>query len=138
MELNKENLESFQAKVNVLNALKQELKNAKDDFDMENKALIENIEIRFAEMDSYKSGLKERALVDFQETGNKKLLGGIGIREGTSLRYDDILAFNWAKKHDLCLQLDKKEFEKLAKTQDINGVIKEDKITVTFPKEIKL
>ena len=138
MELNKENLEDFQKETNYLLNLKNELKENKRVFDDENRSLTEKIESYFQIMEADKNKLKEAAIKDFEETGEKKLLGGIGIRVGTSINYDDNLAFSWAKEHSLCLQLDRKEFEKLAKTQDINGVTKEEKVSVTFPKEIKL
>jgi len=136
MELNKENLERFQAEMKRLNELKQELKDKKEAFEFENKDLIELIENSSETINNLKSTLTENAINDFRETGQKKLLGGLGIRQGISLKYDEKFAFDWAKEHDLCLQLNKKEFEKLAKTQDISGVTKEEKITVTFPKEI--
>ena len=137
MELNKENLEIFQREMNILSELQQKLRDKKTAFDAENKELIENIASKMNETDVNKMQLKTEALNDFEATGEKKLLGGLGIRQGTSLRYDEKVVLEWAKKHDLCLQLDRKEFEKLAKTQDINGVIKEEKVTVTFPKKIE-
>ena len=82
--------------------------------------------------------IREEAEAGFLEDGEKKRLGGIGIRVGTVLNYDNKLAFNWAKEHSLALNLDRRRFEQLAKTEEIEFVTKEEKITVTFPKVIKI
>lgn len=84
-----------------------------------------------------KAILSDDAIAEFQNSGEKKLLGGIGIRVGVELNYNPYSGFQWALDHKLCLALDKKEFEKIAKTQDIDFVKKLEKVTVTFPKQIK-
>ena len=50
----------------------------------------------------------------YNETGNKTPAPGVGIRETTQMRYDPLLALDWAIKHTMALQLDKKAFEKIA------------------------
>lgn len=88
------------------------------------------------------SGCKEILCVEAEEEykvdGIKKRLGGIGIRIYKLLEYDQETALKWAKDKDLFLQLDKKAFENVAKTGEIDFVTSKDKITVTFPKEIKI
>ena len=137
MELNIEDLKFFKQESKEYELLKERLKEKKAEFEEQNKALIQNLNNKFSMLESYKDELRVVAEIEFGKTGNKKLLGGLGIRQGISLKYDDLLALTWAKRHDLCLRLDKKQFEIIAKKQDIDGVIKEEKITVTFPKEIK-
>jgi len=85
-----------------------------------------------------KGVLSTDAEAGFRADGLKKRFGGIGIRVGELLIYNEKTAFDWAKVHQLCLNLNKKEFEKIAKTQEIDFVKKEEKITVTFPSIIKL
>jgi hypothetical protein len=90
------------------------------------------------QLNAEKQKVESEALREYTFTEKKKLNGGIGIREVTNINYDEKDAFDWAKKHELCLKLDKKAFEKLAKNQDIDFVKEEKEIKVTWPKEIKL
>ncbi len=80
----------------------------------------------------------EMALEEYKKKGEKKLICGLGIRVGVNLVYEENQAFDWAKSHKLCLSLDRREFEKIAKTQEIGFVKKEEKIVVTFPKVIDI
>lgn len=141
MELNKVNLEAWQIGQNDLTMFKAELKTKKDEiqkkFIEDNEALIGKIAGLSSELDLDKDQFKEQAILVFEQTKEKKLIGGLGIREGVELIYDPEVAFGWAKEHSLALTLDKKRFEQLAKTESMEFVKKETKITVTFPKEIK-
>jgi hypothetical protein len=85
-----------------------------------------------------KEKIEISAKEEFKETKKKKLLGGIGIRESKKYKYDKDKAFNWAKEHSLCLQLDNKAFNSLIKTQDLDFVKTVPSISVTYPSEIKL
>lgn len=91
-------------------------------------------------IEQLKEDIKVEAIAEFEQTQNKKLAGGIGIREMKNIVYDEVEALNWAKKHQLCLALDKKAFETLAKASPIEDMeMKVDvKTTVTFPAVIKL
>ena len=65
-------------------------------------------------------GVEETALRDltieiFNTTGNKAPAKGVGIREGVRLEYEPVDAIRWAKEHRIALQLDTKEFERIAK-----------------------
>jgi len=90
------------------------------------------------EIDILREDLKIDAIELYEKDGNKKLYGGLGIRITKVLDYSQDTAFKWALEHKLCIMLNKREFEKIAKTQDIDFVTKGENIIVTFPKEIKL
>ena len=124
--------------INELETLKEALKIRKEEFEEKYRDLIESIEIKSGVIYGVKSDIKLEAEKEFRSTGNKKLFGGIGIRESIIPIYEESDAFAWAKEHSLALSLDKKRFEQLAKTEDMEFVTKERKITVTFPKKIKL
>ena len=106
-ELNKKDLESYQKGQDDLTTFRAQLKIKKDE--LENKFHEENVELIIKinklseELDKEKSKFKEQALDLYLETKQKKLIGGLGIREGTNLVYDEEKAFNWAKEHALCL-----------------------------------
>ena len=142
IELNQVNLEARQIGQNDLIMFKEQIRTKKEEvikkFEEENKEMLDRITKLAEEQDLEKSQFKEQAIELFEKTKEKKLLCGLGIREGISLVYEEEKAFTWAKEHSLALGLDKKRFEQLAKTESIDFVKKEPKITVTFPKEIKL
>jgi len=89
-------------------------------------------------MEDKRINAKTEAIKEYELTGQKKLLYGLGIRVGTSLIYDDKTAFEWAKSHQLCLSLDERAFEEIAKSQNLDFVRKEEKIIATFPSKLNL
>ncbi len=120
------------------NTLKEKIEVKRKEFDDANFELLQNyVEIRQRIIDE-KGEISAEAIQEFEASGEKKLYGGIGIRVMTKLLYEETEAFDWAKEHDLCLKLDSKAFDKVAKAQEIDFVEKEEKATVTFPVEIKV
>lgn len=118
--------------------VKEIIEGKRKQFDKDNSELLQNyIDIRQRIVDE-KTEISVDAILEFDQTGEKKLYGGVGIRVMTKFVYDENTAFDWAKKHDLCLKLDSKAFDKVAKAQEIDFVEKEEKTTVTFPAEIKI
>ena len=134
--MNKDKLIQLKRELELLEEQQENLAERKETFNQQNASLIEHISQLKMSIDDCKAILKENAEVEYEKTGDKKLLGGIGIRISTQLTYDEKEALEWAKNHQLCLTLNKKEFETLAKIQEIGFVKKQEKITVTFPKEI--
>lgn len=117
--------------------LKQKIEILRKEFDESNFELFQKYaKIRQKIIDE-KTEISVDAILEFDQTGEKKLYGGVGIRVMTKFVYDENTAFDWAKEHSLCLKLDSKAFDKIAKTQEISFVKKEEKITATFPSEIK-
>ncbi len=137
MELNKENLEGYQNGLDGLGILQAELIKKRVEFEETNVELITKIQKVTEELGESKDIFKEAGLEEYKKTGSKQLIGGLGVRVGVSLTYDVGNALEWAKAHKLCLLLDKKEFERIAKKSPIGFVEKGEKITITFPKEIK-
>jgi len=136
--MNIEKIRELESAMKAEQNINVEIKELREQFEKEHEPLfLHQSKIR-EQITSCKEVLKIEAIDGYNQDGNKKRIGGIGIRIGTSILYEEELAFNWSKEHSLCLQLNKKEFEKIAKTQDIDFVKKEEKVTVTFPKEIKL
>jgi len=85
-----------------------------------------------------KTGIDTTALALFGETGDKKLYGGIGIRETKTLSYDKEKALDFAKEKNMFLALDKKAFDKVAVSLNLDFVESGTVAKVTFPKVIKL
>ena len=136
-KLKKTDLLSLQDKQLRLANFKTTLKEKQIDFEEENKVLIDGISKLQTEILSSKDILEITAMKEFVETNNKKLLGGLGIREYNILEYDENLAFNWALEHRMALQLNKKVFEKLIKISPVDFVNIGIDTKVTFPPIIK-
>lgn len=85
-----------------------------------------------------KAEIQPWALEQFEKTGEKNLLGGIGIRETSTIEYNADAALKFAKEKDMFLALDKKAFEKAAPALGVDFVTVGKKVTVTFPKEVKI
>lgn len=126
---------------NKMKDLIELLKSKKEEFEMDNAVLIGSIKEKDEEENILKSELKIQALCEFRDTQNKKLLGGIGIRVGTKLQYEEKDAIVWATENmPVAIKsiIDKKMFEGFAKGAELDFVEKEENVSVTFPKEIKL
>ena len=136
--MDKNMLLDFQNKAENLDKLREDYQNRKKEFDEVNKFLMEDIETARNILEEAQSEIKADAEDEYQKTKNKKLLGGIGIRLMTDLIYDDEKAFSWAKEHGLCLTLDKRGFEKVAKSTNIPFVEMTDRVVVTFPPKIEI
>lgn len=136
--MDKEKLINLKNCIKTLELKKNELAKEQETFKINNALLFKSIEILNEEISENKLKIAEEAKVEYEETKEKKLLGGIGIRVTTNLNYENEEALKWATEHQLCLSLDRTAFNKIAKTQDIDFVKKEENITVTFPKEIKV
>lgn len=77
--------------------------------------------------------LREAALAQYEATGAKKLPHGVGVKIATRMIYDAAAAFEWAKSHDMALQLDKTAFEKIAKASPMEFVEFVEVPTATLP-----
>lgn len=151
-ELFKNDTEKETSKENVLKTAleilkkqrekKEELKKRYDElkerFEQENKELIETIKKNNETTTQTEETVKDIATSIYETSGEKKLFGGVGIRVYKKLDYDQEKALEWAKQHELCLELNKKSFEKIAKTQEISFVKEGKRIVPTIPTKISL
>ena len=94
------------------------------------------------ECQSEEAKLREMTLAIFKETGEKKPLPELGIREVEKLEYDPAEAFKWALEHKVALKLDVGSFEKIAKAdKSITGIgfVKAEKVvTATIATNVVL
>jgi hypothetical protein len=132
-------------KIGLMREKEEKLRTAynkiKQMFEESNEALITNLHNTQAKLGELESGLRETAVEYYGHTGTKKMVGGIGIKVMTKLDYNPDKAFEWAKEHGLALQLDKRSFETIAKTQEIKIgdevlVRKREVPTATLPSNI--
>ena len=135
--MKEENLIKLQEKRDKLEKLKSEIKFKKDEYENSVQNLVSESKLTEADIESVMEEIKIEALAEYKTTGNKNLLGGVKVQDTNTIEYTADDAFNWAKEHSLCLMLDVKAFEDLAKTQKLDFVKKNSGNKVTFPKVIK-
>lgn len=111
-------------------------------FHAEHQPLMDELSSRKARLQEVEGMVRSNALMLFEQTGNKKLVHGVGIRETRTLTYDPDKALEWALQHHLALQLDTKTFQKLMLAMDASQrpdwVTEELVPTATIPTTIKL
>lgn len=82
------------------------------------KPLLADLEERYKtarlETERVTAQLRAIALDYYTTTGEKKFPGG-QIKDGFAVLYDEKKAISWAIEHKMCLLLDEKGFQKLAK-----------------------
>lgn len=133
----KEKLIELKAAIAKQSANVSALKGLREDFEAENRELIQAVEAGKKKVAALKDELRPMALARFEVTGAKKLEGGLGIREKSKLEYDKDKALAWAKEKDLCLALDVKAFEAGAAGFALDFVEVVKVASVTFPAEVK-
>ena len=84
----------------------------------------------------YELRLRELTIKAYQDTGNKKPVDGVGIRELTKLDYDPKEALKWALEHRIALSLDKKTFEGFAKTTPLDFVAVTEELQATIATDL--
>ncbi len=137
--MKQENLNSLKANQIHLENLRETYQKEFDFFTTKNAALIASIEVVSSKQEEIKEVVRIEAIEEFEKTGQKKLLGGIGIRILSKLNYSESEAMTWADENmPIAIKrvLDKKQFETFAKSTELDFVEKEEKTSVTFPKEI--
>ena len=141
----KEKLMKLKTQREHLNKLDEEYKAKLDQFNEDNKALIEERTEAGGIIAVLSDEIREVALIEFEKTGEKKLEGGVGIRVTQKLEYDADKALEWAENSGMALQLDKRSFESFAKAQikdlkkaKLGFVGIKQVVSATIPTEIKV
>ena len=136
--MNKRTVRELQLSMELLKIESKNIKDLREGFEETLKELIEDKKDTEAVITNLKAELTLEALEEFKITGEKKLLGGIGIREGSTLSYPADKALEFAKEKGMFLSLDKKSFDEVAGNLGLDFVTTEPKTIVTFPKVVKL
>ena len=131
-------LKEFKEKMAIIDNLKASIKCQREALEDQMSVELNELSQVLGDVADMKLVLSKQALAEFEETGVKKMLGGIGIRESKGIKYDPKEALSWAKDKDMFLILDKKAFEKAGASLGLDFIQPTMAATVTFPKEIKL
>lgn len=96
-------------------ALSQVLRTSKAQWQADNQELIDESEAATARMGDADDALRTHALILYHSNAERKIGPGVEIKEKRSLSYDHEVALQWAKDHRICLGLNIKQFENVAK-----------------------
>ena len=114
------------------------LQTKREIWEAEHKKEIEELKDKKEIVEHIENLLRPLAIEEYTITREKQLTGGLGIRVMKKLQYEQDKALEWSLNHRLCLQLDKRAFESLAKTQKMDFVEIKEEITATIPKKIEV
>ncbi len=120
----------------LLQERKEELMKRKKQWEEENKDLIDLVRNTEETLQSCEEQVRSTALLIYARTNNKRPAAGVQIQMRSVLTYDEQHALAWAIEHKLCLQLIKKEFEAIAKSQTISFVQSHDVPTATIATDL--
>lgn len=106
-------------------------------FKKDNEYLLLQIEVTKNGIEEVTRTVREEALVLYDRDKDKDVGFGVKIRLMKKWEYEERVAFEWAKEHQLALKLDVKAFEKIAKADKMEFVEYKEVPVATIPAEIK-
>ena len=118
--------------------LSAQKKAAYDKYMLDHESLFSEIERLKENLTKTEAEIKELALNEYSETGEKQLKFGVGIRILKQLQYEEDEAFAWAKEHSMALSLDKRAFDKLARADKMDFVSINEIPQATLPFKIEV
>lgn len=104
---------------------------ARRDFEIAHAALIADVAAIGEELEEREADLRAALLA----CGKGKHPGG-EVKEFATIAYDATDALNWATEHKVCLALDKKSFEKVAKASPLPFVVLGTELRATLASNI--
>jgi len=110
---------------------------AREDWEQQNVLLLERQKLYGEDLARAEQRLRHLTIEEYARTGNKHPAPGLGIQLVTRLEYDVKEAFGWAIQHVLCLQLDKKAFEKLVKVAPLPFVEAREEAQATIAEDLE-
>jgi hypothetical protein len=136
--IKKTDLQMLKSRIEKLEAVKKEIAVFKQKFEEELKPFLVDKNQLEDEIADLKLVISKDAIEEFEKTGVKRQLGGVGVQVKKTISYEQSKAFDYAMETKTCLSLDKKAFEKVASVLKPEFVTFGTENKATFPKEIKL
>ena len=139
-----EKLKELYATRNAVDSINSKFIEQKEQWEKEHANEIVELNKGKEDIALIETELRDLALADYDITKEKKLTGGLGIKIMKKLEYEPDKAFNWAEKHGIGLELNKRAFESFVKSQEkdlkkakLDFVSIKEKATATIPKCIE-
>ncbi len=106
----------------TVNQKKHQAKVLREKFALENKRFFDELRDLESALDNAEWQLRQMAIDHYAATEQagkpeKELLPGVMVRVLHKLEYDPEVAYDWCYAHNICLRLDVKEFEKMARAK---------------------
>lgn len=115
---------------------KAAVQEAKRTWEAEHAGLIAQVAAYQQDLAAAEDALRRDAVAVYSATGSKHPTPGVAIREVRRVVYEPEAAFAWAKAHDFALQLDVKQFEKLAVVGGIDCAAVVSEATATIDRDL--
>lgn len=116
--------------------VKEAYRIAEEQFKVKNGNLIAEVEQIRQAMDNAEEELRNAAIAHYDETGEKRPVPGVEVKVRKALTYHHAEATAWAHMHKMCLMLDKKAFETVAKTGMVDCALVFEEPYATLAKEL--
>ena len=111
------------------------LRQSRQQWENENAGLLALRDEVAIEIATLETKLRQQRVAEY-DGKDKSPFYGVGIREKTVLYYLETDAYNWALEHKLCLRLDTKPFERLAKDGSMDFVTIDKKLEATIASDL--
>lgn len=92
----------------------REITAAREQWALDNALLLQQHAAAQVALDDAEQSLRDVAVANYAATGVRKPAPGVEVKLFKVLSYNKDAALEWARKHDLALQLDVKKFEAIA------------------------
>lgn len=115
------------------------IKRARAEFEQTIAVQVNSLAGLRREIEATEGAVRGMALVEHEQTGEKKLIPGVEVIVGEELVYDETAAWEWAQKTGMCVspaKLDLKAFAKIAKATDLPFVTKVAKPSVRIASDL--
>ena len=97
---------------------------------------LDAVKVAAAQVELMEVGVREEALAYYKQSGDRKGIAGAEVKLYETLAYTEPDAMAWAKESGMCLALDKKAFEKVAKATDLPFVTKGEEPRVSIASDL--
>ena len=108
----------------------------RESWEAEHAFHLEELAAAKANLALMEEGVKAEALAAYQQSGDRKGIAGTEVKLYETLAYTEADAMTWAKESGMCLTLDKKGFEKVAKATALPFVTKGEEPRVSIASDL--
>jgi len=117
-----EEINNLKDSIEAYKLAKEDMRKREETFREENSAAYESLKHSAEKITEMEEIIRTAALKKYTETLDKKYYNGVSVILRTKIDYNKDTALTWAKEHQMCLSLNTKEFESVAKTCEIDFV----------------
>ena len=106
---------AYQAAAKIYATMKAQLDRKRADLEAQLTMDLKSVAMAKQAFQDAEKNLRDEALADYANTGNKKLLTDIEVKVFTEYLYEPRRAASWAREHSFCIKLDDDAFRVICK-----------------------